>query len=98
MLICTQAYAASASPPNIIFIFADDWGYGDMSAHGSDWIETPHLDAMAAEGIDFTIERGEIVSPLSKRPRVSTRFRANLFWLGHLQRCTHRCNHYQLYR
>lgn len=40
--------------PNIIFIFADDWGYGDLSLHGSTWIKTPNLDQMAREGIDFT--------------------------------------------
>jgi N-acetylgalactosamine-6-sulfatase len=49
-----QASGATASSPNIIFIFADDWGYGDLSAHGSEWIKTPNLDQMAAEGIDFT--------------------------------------------
>jgi N-acetylgalactosamine-6-sulfatase len=54
VLVSMQAVGAVTSSPNIIFIFADDWGYGDMSAHGSDWIETPHLDKMAAEGIDFT--------------------------------------------
>ena len=53
VLVSMQALGAAGSSPNIIFIFADDWGYGDMSAHGSDWIETPHLDKMAAEGIDF---------------------------------------------
>ena len=40
--------------PNIIFIFADDWGYGDLSLHGSTWVQTPNLDKMASEGIDFT--------------------------------------------
>ena len=39
--------------PNIIFIFADDWGYGDLSLHGSSFVQTPHIDRMAAEGIDF---------------------------------------------
>ncbi|MDC0284858.1 sulfatase-like hydrolase/transferase, partial [Mariniblastus sp.] len=39
--------------PNIIFIFADDWGYGDLSCHDSSFCETPHLDQMANEGIDF---------------------------------------------
>jgi N-acetylgalactosamine-6-sulfatase len=39
--------------PNIIFIFADDWGYGDLSLHGSTWVKTPNLDKMASEGIDF---------------------------------------------
>lgn len=43
----------SKNTPNIIFIFADDWGYGDLGCHGSTFIKTPNLDRMAAEGIDF---------------------------------------------
>jgi len=39
--------------PNIIFIFADDWGYGDLGIHGSTFCKTPNLDRMAKEGIDF---------------------------------------------
>ena len=39
--------------PNIIFIFADDWGYGDLSAHGSTWVKTPNIDKMISEGVDF---------------------------------------------
>ena len=39
--------------PNIIFIFADDWGYGDLGIHGSTFCKTPNLDKMASEGIDF---------------------------------------------
>ena len=39
--------------PNVIFIFADDWGYGDISAHGSTWIKTPNIDEMISEGMDF---------------------------------------------
>ncbi|WP_037246903.1 sulfatase family protein [Rhodopirellula baltica] len=38
---------------NIIFIFADDWGYGDVGIHGSTFCQTPHLDRMAKEGMDF---------------------------------------------
>ena len=39
--------------PNIVFIYADDWGWGDLSRHGSTWLRTPHLDGLAAAGIDF---------------------------------------------
>ncbi len=39
--------------PNIIFIFADDWGYGDLGSHGNTYIKTPNLDKMIAGGIDF---------------------------------------------
>lgn len=52
-LVSMQVYGAGASSPNIIFIFADDWGYGDLSSHGSTWIKTPNIDQMASEGIDF---------------------------------------------
>ena len=40
--------------PNIIFILADDLGYGDLSCYGQDKFETPNIDRLAAEGIRFT--------------------------------------------
>lgn len=40
--------------PNIVFILADDLGYGDLGAYGQKLIQTPHLDAMAREGLRFT--------------------------------------------
>lgn len=45
--------AYAAEKPNIVFIFADDWGYADLGIHGSTFCETPRLDRMAAEGTDF---------------------------------------------
>ncbi|NNG09104.1 MAG: sulfatase-like hydrolase/transferase, partial [Arenibacter sp.] len=41
-------------PPNIIYILADDLGYGEVGAYGQEKIETPHIDALAREGILFT--------------------------------------------
>lgn len=46
--------SAAAEKPNIIFIMADDLGYGDLGCFGSTKIKTPHLDQMAAEGMKLT--------------------------------------------
>ena len=45
--------AAATSPPNVVLIYADDMGYGDLHVYGSD-LETPNLDRLASEGIRFT--------------------------------------------
>ena len=37
--------------PNIVLLMSDDQGWGDVSYNGNDVLETPHLDAMAAEGV-----------------------------------------------
>jgi len=42
------------SAPNIVVIFFDDLGYGDLSIHGNQLIETPRLDALATEGVRLT--------------------------------------------
>ena len=45
--------AAPPRPPNIVMIYVDDLGYGDLGCYGSN-IRTPNLDRMAAEGVRFT--------------------------------------------
>lgn len=42
-----------AGRPNILFIFADDWGWGDLSCHGHPYVKTPNIDRLAEEGTDF---------------------------------------------
>jgi arylsulfatase A-like enzyme len=55
--VTLAAAGAAAQPvprPNIIFILADDLGYGDLGSYGQRIIQTPNIDRIAAEGIRFT--------------------------------------------
>ncbi len=57
LLVCLSAsstLATASDPPNIIFIMADDLGYGDLGCYGQKIIKSPRLDQMAAEGMRFT--------------------------------------------
>jgi len=42
-----------ARQPNIVFILADDLGYGDLACYGHPYAQTPHLDKLASEGTRF---------------------------------------------
>ncbi|HUR56216.1 MAG TPA: arylsulfatase, partial [Opitutaceae bacterium] len=53
-LIGASSRTAAATTPNIIFILADDLGYGDLGSYGQKLIRTPRLDRMAREGMRFT--------------------------------------------
>ena len=46
--------AMPSARPNIVIIFCDDLGYGDLGAYGAKGYGTPNLDRMAAEGVRFT--------------------------------------------
>ena len=51
----SPAFGQSKSKkPNIVYIVADDLGYGDLSCYGQELFETPHIDALAAQGMLFT--------------------------------------------
>ena len=54
--VATDANSAESadSKPNMIFILADDLGYGDLGCFGQEVIQTPRLDQMASEGLRFT--------------------------------------------
>ncbi|CAN5818760.1 sulfatase-like hydrolase/transferase [soil metagenome] len=51
-IICK--FALSAAQPNIVLLYADDLGYGDVGAYGSKQIPTPNMDRLAKEGLRFT--------------------------------------------
>ncbi len=50
----TSLAAAVLDKPNVVFILADDLGYGDLGCYGAKDIETPHIDRLAREGTRFT--------------------------------------------
>ncbi|MDF9827890.1 arylsulfatase A-like enzyme [Ereboglobus sp. PH5-10] len=54
MLVPLAAVAAQPQTPNVIVIFMDDMGYGDIGTTGAIGYDTPNLDKMAAEGMHFT--------------------------------------------
>jgi arylsulfatase A len=53
ILSSTVAQAANARP-NIVYILADDLGYGELSIHGADHFQTPNIDSLAKGGVRFT--------------------------------------------
>lgn len=56
LLLTAAASHSNAEPlrPNVIFVLADDLGYGELGCYGQKVIQTPHLDRMAREGLRFT--------------------------------------------
>ncbi|MFP6872953.1 MAG: arylsulfatase [Verrucomicrobiales bacterium] len=55
LLICSDNAAVKESrPPNLVYIMADDLGYGDLGCFGQKTIKTPHLDKLAKAGMRFT--------------------------------------------
>jgi N-acetylgalactosamine-6-sulfatase len=72
MLLAPLAALHAAGPlpgskPNIVFIYADDWGWGDLSCHGHPWLQTPNLDRLAREGTDF--QQFNVLNPVCSPSR-----------------------------
>lgn len=66
---CVGQAASDAKPPNIVYFYADDLGYGQVGAYGQKKIRTPNIDKLAAEGIKFT--RHYASAPLCSPSRAS---------------------------
>lgn len=54
ILLTLSGPAFAADRPNVVFILADDLGFGDLKCQGHPYARTPHLDRLAAEGTRFT--------------------------------------------
>lgn len=65
LVILQSLPAVDVARPNIIFILADDLGWGDLGCYGHQIIKTPNLDALAARGTQFTnfYVNGSVCSP-----------------------------------
>ena len=53
--VSTVVHSAQRSRPNLLFILADDLGYGDLSCYGRPDYKTPSLDRLAQQGIKFML-------------------------------------------
>lgn len=69
MFCATTISLAASERPNIVFIFADDWGWGDLACHGHPYVRTPNLDRLAAQGIDF--QRFNVCNPVCSPSRTA---------------------------
>ncbi len=54
LLLNASALTAAERPPNVVLIYADDLGYGDLGCYGAKGWTTPHLDQLAKDGVRFT--------------------------------------------
>ena len=52
--LLATALLAAERPPNVVLIYADDLGYGDLGCYGAKGWKTPHLDKLEADGVRFT--------------------------------------------
>ncbi len=89
LLALAAAVAAPAQEPprrpNVVFILADDWGWGDLGCTGHERLKTPNLDRLARQGILFTqfYVNGSVCSP-TRAAFLTGRFPARLSMHGHL--------------
>ena len=54
VLLVTESFAGTQEKPNIVFILADDLGYGDLACYGHPYAKTPNIDSLAKAGTRFT--------------------------------------------
>ena len=53
LFVVASSFAYGAKKPNIVVFLADDQGWGDLSVNGNSLVSTPHIDAIAKQGVTF---------------------------------------------
>ena len=66
-LLCLPSLSSAAEKPNVLIIYADDLGYGELGCYGFKEVPTPNIDSIAANGIRFT--SGYVSAPLCSPSR-----------------------------
>lgn len=86
-LAASVALTLSAhAAPNVIYILADDLGYGDLSCYGQDKISTPNIDRLATEGLKFTAHySGNTVCTPSRAVLMTGQHSGNVYVRGNLK-------------
>lgn len=69
-----QLTSDSPERPNILIIFTDDQGYGDLGCYGSETIRTPRIDQLAQEGTRFTNSYAQVVCGPSRAALLTGRY------------------------
>jgi len=87
-LVISAAFADESRQPNIVLLFADDLGYGELGCQGNPEIPTPHIDSIAQNGVRFT--SGYVTAPYCSASRAGimtgryqTRFGYEFNPIGH---------------
>lgn len=64
-LFAAAPVPAAENRPNIVFILIDDLGWSDIGSYGNTFVETPHIDRLAGQGVRFTdfYAAGAVCSP-----------------------------------
>ncbi|MFD2967253.1 arylsulfatase [Sphingobacterium bambusae] len=85
VLLLSLSHAAGQQRPNIVFILADDLGYGDIGVNGQKLIQTPNIDRLAAEGLLFEqFYAGTSVCAPSRSSLMTGRHTGHTFIRGNL--------------
>ncbi|MEM9015873.1 MAG: sulfatase-like hydrolase/transferase, partial [Verrucomicrobiota bacterium] len=84
--IVTMSLAIGAEKTNVIYILADDLGYGDLSSYGQDKFQTPNIDRLATEGMKFTAHySGNTVCTPSRAVLMTGQHSGNVYVRGNLK-------------